>query len=147
MYNPRSQLQLNKMNSNALEKFVIRPAFTGGVAYVLTYAFIGNDGFVPMMSMQLSPASAIGTVAAFGDIAGTLATGQLKNTNQFDGAANAESMVIKPLVTGVCILGVSTLLLGAPGTLAGAGKLAGLGAAASVGGTYVGDAIMPMIPL
>ena len=135
------------MNSNVLEKFVIRPVFTGGVAYALTYAFVGNNGYVPMMSMRLSPAAAIGTVAAIGDAVGTLATDQLKNTNQIGGAVNAETMAIKPLISGICILGVSSVVLGAPTTLAGAGKLGGLGVAASVGGNYVGDAIMPMIPL
>ena len=133
------------MNSNQISKFVVRPALTGATAYALTWVFIGNEGYVPILSMELSPAMAIGTVVAVGDIGGTLIHDQLMKTKQMDGFANAESMVMKPIVTGLSVLAISSALLGPPDTLMGAAKLASLGASSAIGGKYAGDAVVPMI--
>ena len=135
------------MDSSQIKKFIARPLATGATAYLLTYAFIGNDGYVPMLGMELSPASAIASVVIAGDIAGTVVKDKLMKTDQPNGFAKAESMLIKPLITSVGVVAVSSLLLGPPSTLSEFGKLAGLGAASSVGGKYAGDAIIPMLPL
>jgi hypothetical protein len=135
------------MNSNKIDKFVLRPAMTGVAAYALTYAFIGNEGFVPVMSAQLSPAMAIASVAVAGELTGTLIVEQLKNSGQSSDLVNLEGAFIKPLITGVLMVGISSIVIDPPGSMQGFAKYVGLGAASAASGSYMSDAIVPMIPM
>jgi hypothetical protein len=134
------------MNANKIEKFAIRPAMTGVMAYALTYSFIGNDGFVPVLSAKLSPAMAIASVAVAGEVAGTLIVDQLKNGQSMD-AVNLEGAFIKPLITGILMVGISSVVIAPPGSAQGFAKYVALGATSSTTGSYFSTAIVPMIPM
>ena len=135
------------MQSNQISNLLIRPALTGVGAYALTYVFVGNDGYVPFLSMELSPAFALGCTAAVGDLAGTAIHNQLvkKTPNQPDGFINAETMAIKPLLSGLSMMAVSAATMGGPGTTQGAIKMLALGSLSSVSGKYAGDLVIPMV--
>ena len=135
------------MNSNKIDKFVVRPLMTGAMAYALTYSFIGNEGFVPVMSAQLSPAMAIASVAVAGEITGTLIVDQLKNSGQSSDAVDLEGAFIKPLITGILMVGISSAVIDRPGSMQGLAKYVGLGATASATGSYFSDAVVPMLPM
>jgi hypothetical protein len=135
------------MNSNKIDKFVLRPAMTGVAAYALTYAFIGNEGFVPVLSAKLSPAMAIATVAVAGELTGTLLVEQLKNSGQSSDLVNLEGAFIKPLITGVLMVGISSVVIERPGSMQGLAKYVALGVTAASSGSYLSDAVVPMLPM
>ena len=135
------------MNSNKIDKYVLRPAMTGCAAYALTYAFIGNEGFVPVLSAKLSPAMAIATVAVAGELTGTLLVEQLKNSGQSSDLVNLEGAFIKPLITGVLMVGISSVVIERPGSMQGLAKYVALGVTAASSGSYLSDAVVPMLPM
>jgi hypothetical protein len=128
-----------------MEKFVARPVITGASAYGFTALAIGNDGYVDALSMELSPALAIATVVVGADIGGSMLRNQLMKTPQYGGLANAESMLLKPAITGTSTMIVSSVLLGPPDNIYGAAKLFAIGAVSTVAGKYVSDAVLPIL--
>jgi hypothetical protein len=133
-------------STKILNKFILAPAFSAGVGTAVFMAIYGNQGLLKMGPVTMSPAYVFGASIAAGDVAGTLITDAISETNQVAALDTAQKMLIKPMVTGATTLGVISLLVAPPRDLMAAGKIFGLGAGANIGGGYMHEIVMSVAP-
>lgn len=99
---------------------------------------LGTDGVIPVIGgMTLSAPAALGGACFRGEIVGTLIADEALKS--MDEGEEYVAMLIKPVITGVTVLGVTFIAIGNPGSMAAAAKVVGLGAAATVGLEYALD--------
>jgi len=114
----------------------------GAIGYGLTYAMLGADGVIPVIGgMTVSAPVALGGACFTGEIVGTLIADEALKT--MDEGDESVAMLIKPVITGVTVLGVTFISIGNPGSMLASAKIAGLGVAATAVSDYIND----MLPL
>ena len=129
-----------------LNKFILAPAFSGAVGTAAFMAIYGNQGLLKMGPMTMSPAYVFGASIAAGDIAGSLITDAISETNQVAALDTTQRLLIKPVVTGATTLGVISLLVAPPRDLVAASKIFALGAGSNIGGGYLSEIVMSVAP-
>jgi len=127
-------------------KFIMAPALSGAVGTAAFMAIYGNQGLLKMGPMTMSPAYVFGASIAVGDVAGTLITDAISESNQVAALDTAQKMLIKPMITGATTVGAISLLVAPPRDLMAAGKIFGLGAGSNIGGGYMHDIVMSVAP-
>jgi hypothetical protein len=131
-----------KMNIAEVNKFIVRPTMAGALGYGLTWAMLGNEGVIPVIGgMSLSAPAALGCACFTGEIVGSLIADEALKS--MDEGEEAVAMLIKPVITGVTVLGVTFIAIGNPGSMGAAAKVMGLGIASSVGSEYALDMLIP----
>ena len=129
-----------------VNKFVIHPVMVGAVGYGLSMLVLGSDNAtVSIYNMDISPAAAIGVSCAVADIAGGVIAMELAKTSQMSELSASESMFITPVLTGMATVGVTRMMIGATADYSAMGKIFGLGAGSEVAGSYLYNAVLPMI--
>ena len=129
--------------TSKVNTYVIHPIMVGAVGYGLSMVVLGSDNSstVNIMNMDISPAVS----CAVADVAGGVIAMELAKTSQMSELSASESMFITPVLTGMATVGVTRMMIGPTADYSAMMKIFGLGAGSEVAGSYLYNAVLPMI--
>ena len=135
------------MSNTAVMKYGMKPILCGVVAKVAASALIGVDGSgsLPLFGMDWAPSSVIGISVAGATVAAAATHDIVLTRVQSMGYAESTEKFISPaLAAGFSIIGIRAFI-GPLGDLRSIFEIAAIGSGSEIGGTYLHDALMPMM--
>ena len=135
------------MTNTAIHAYLMKPTLAAVVGKIAASVLIGVDGSgsLPLFGMEWAPSTVVG-VSVGAAVVATAATHDMVLARfQSMGYADAESKIIAPAHAAVFTIAAVRYTIGPLGDLRSVFELAAIGAGSEIGGTYLHDAIMPMM--
>ena len=134
------------MSNNALMKYGMKPILCGVVGKLAASTLIGVDGSgsLPLLGIDWAPSTVIGVSVAGATIAAAATHDIVLTRVQSMGYAESTEKFIAPALAAAFTIAAARYLIG-PVDLRSAFELAAIGGGSEVGGTYLHDALMPMM--
>jgi len=128
-----------------MEKYLVKPAIAGAIGYTLSSVYIGKSLNIPVLGgFTMSAPAALGGACFAGEIVGSVIADQvIDNMDASDNEEESITMLIKPAVTAISVLGMTFAIAGDVGSISAQGKVFGLGVAATIGSDYAYNMLMP----
>ena len=138
---------IHNMSNNTVMKYVMKPAICGIVGKLAASALIGVDGSgsLPLFGMDWAPSTVIGVSVAGATIAAAATHDIVLTRVQSMGYAESTEKFIAPALAAAFTIAAVRFTIGPLGDLRSIFELAAIGGGSEVGGTYLHDALMPMM--
>ena len=136
------------MSNDTVMKYVMKPVICGIVGKLAASALIGVDagaGSLPLLGMDWAPSTVIGVSVAGATVAAAAVHDTVLVRVQSMGYADSTEKFIAPALAAGFTIAAVRFTVGPLGDLRSIFEIAALGGGSEVAGTYLHDALMPMM--